>query len=58
MQAQEPLPYQAWDDEIDLRQLIESIWRWRWLVVGLVVAAVAVAAVISYLVHLFSSSYR
>jgi len=47
MQAQAPVPTQAWDDEIDLRQLIESIWRRRWLIVGLVVVAVLVAGIIS-----------
>jgi|GEM_PF-3571275 len=50
MQAQAPVPIQAWDDEIDLRQLIESLWRRRWLVLGLVVAAVVAAGVISYAV--------
>lgn len=50
MQAHAPVPVEAWDDEIDLRQLIESIWRRRWLIVGLIVAAVAAAGVVSYFV--------
>src|SRR5690606_41318023 len=50
MQAQAPVPIQAWDDEIDLRQLIECLWRRRWLIVGLVVTAVVAAGVISYAV--------
>ena len=50
MQPQVPVPVQAWDDETDLRQLIESVWRRRWLVAALVIGAVAVAGVLSYFV--------
>lgn len=50
MQAHSPGPVQAWEDEIDLRQLIESIWRRRWFIASLVIAAVAAAGVLSYFV--------
>ena len=50
MQAHSPVPVQAWEDEIDLRQLIESIWRRRWFIASLVIAAVAAAGVLSYFV--------
>lgn len=50
MQAHSPVPVQAWEDEIDLRQLIESIWRRRWFIASLVIAAVAATGVLSYFV--------
>ncbi|MBO8140895.1 MAG: hypothetical protein H0Z37_01770 [Firmicutes bacterium] len=43
-------PAEAWDDEIDLRQLVESLWRRRRLIIGLTVMAVLVAGVLSFLV--------
>lgn len=39
-----------WDDEIDLRQLVETLLRHKWVIVGLVVAATAVAGIYSYFI--------
>jgi len=38
-----------WDDEIDLRQLVETLLRHKWVIVGLVVAATAVAGILQLL---------
>lgn len=39
-----------WDDEIDLRQLVEVLLRRKWLIFGLIVAAVALAGIYSFFV--------
>src|SRR5690606_13010767 len=39
-----------WDDEIDLRHLVETLLRHKWVIVGLVVAATAVAGIYSYFI--------
>jgi len=45
-QPQAPPPY---DDEIDLRDLVLVLWRYRWMITGVFLLAVAAAAAISFL---------
>ncbi|MDI6711565.1 MAG: Wzz/FepE/Etk N-terminal domain-containing protein [Bacillota bacterium] len=45
-QPQAPPPY---DDEIDLRDLVLVLWRYRWMITGVFVLAVAAAAALSFL---------
>lgn len=40
----------TWDDEIDLRQLFETLLQRKWIIIGFVVVAVAAAAVYSYFI--------
>ena len=46
-----PQPRPEWDDSIDLRKWVDALIRYKFLIVGIVVAAVGVAAVFSYLVQ-------
>lgn len=46
----DPREQAYWDDEIDLRQLVETLLRHKWVIVGLVVAATAVAGIYSYFI--------
>lgn len=46
MEARQPLP----DDEIDLRQLFATLWRRRWTIVAVTVAAALIAAILSLFV--------
>ena len=46
-----PQPRPEWDDSIDLRKLVDALIRYKFLIVGVVVAVVGVAAVFSYLVQ-------
>lgn len=46
MEARQPVP----DDEIDLRQLFGALWRGRWTILALMVAAALIAAVLSVFV--------
>lgn len=41
--------HKYYDDEIELRDLIRPLWRRRWLITAIFVAAVVTAAVLSYL---------
>lgn len=44
MNSQKPvIPYEPADDEIDLLALAAAIWQRRWIVIGAVIASVAVA---------------
>lgn len=46
-----PQPHVAsWDDEIDLRQLIETLLQRKWLIVGVTAVAVLAAVVFSYFI--------
>ena len=47
MQAEKVQQERIYDDEIDLVQLIRSVWRFKWLLVGLVVFAVLVSVLYS-----------
>lgn len=38
---------QAWESEIDLREVLEIIWRGKWIIIGLVVLAAVAAGFIS-----------
>jgi len=40
----------SYSDEVDLREYVDVLWRWRWFVVAVVVAAGAVAGVLSFFV--------
>ena len=46
-----PQPSPEWDDSIDLRKWVDALIRYKFLIVGIVVAAAGVAAVFSYLVQ-------
>ncbi len=37
----------SWEDEIDLRELVEALLRHKWVILGLIVVAVAAAGVYS-----------
>lgn len=40
----------GWDDEIDLRQLIETVYDRKWMIAAITAVAVVIAAVFSYFV--------
>ena len=46
-----PQPRPEWDDSIDLRKWVDALIRYKFLIVGIVVVAVGVAALFSYLVQ-------
>ena len=46
-----PQPRPDWDDSIDLRKWVDALIRYKFLIVGILVAAVGVATVFSYLVQ-------
>ncbi len=46
-----PQPRPEWDDSIDLRKWVDALIRYKFLIVGIVVAAVGLAAGFSYLVQ-------
>ena len=49
-------PVHRWEDGIDLRQYLEAIVRYKWLVLMTIVVAVAVATIVNFLV--LSPTYR
>lgn len=48
MSADPQLRSPMWDDEIDLRQLIETLLHRKWMIAGVIAVAVAIAAVYSF----------
>ncbi len=42
-----PQPRSEWDDSIDLRKWVDALIRYKFLILGIVVAAVGSAAVLS-----------
>ena len=46
-----PQPRSEWDDSIDLRKWIDALIRYKFLIIGITVVAVGVAAAYSYLVQ-------
>ncbi len=43
-------PDQTWDEGVDLRAAIDALFRRRWLILALVILAIGVAGVLSYMV--------